>query len=100
MVYSCTYHVVFCPKYRRPVLVEGVDARLPQVVREVVDETRWDLIEMEVLPDHVHLLVEVDPLFGVHTFIKRVKGRSSRVLRRSSPACGAGCRRSGPTATS
>jgi putative transposase len=85
VVYSCKYHVVFCPKYRRPVLVDGVDERLKQIVREVVAETRSDLIEMEVMPDHVHLLVEVDPQFGVHKLIKLVKGRSSRFLRQEFP---------------
>src|SRR4051812_30629106 len=85
VVYSCKYHVVFCPKYRRPVLVEGVDERLKQIVREVVMETRSDLIELEVMPDHVHLLVEVDPQFGVHKLIKSVKGRSSRFLRQEFP---------------
>ena len=85
VVYSCKYHVVFCPKYRRSVLVDGVDERLKQIVREVVTETRSDLIEMEVMPDHVHLLVEVDPQFGVHKLIKLVKGRSSRFLRQEFP---------------
>lgn len=85
VVYSCKYRVVFCPKYRRPVLVDGVDERLKQIVREVVAETRSDLIEMEVMPDHVHLLVEVDPQFGVHKLIKLVKGRSSRFLRQEFP---------------
>ena len=85
VVCSCKYHVVFCPKYRRPVLVDGIDERLKQIVREVVDETRSELIEMEVMPDHVHLLVEVDPQFGVHKLIKRVKGRSSRFLRQEFP---------------
>ena len=85
VVYSCKYHVVFCPKYRRPVLVDGIDERLKHIVREVVAETRSELIEMEVMPDHVHLLVEVDPQFGVHKLIKLVKVRSSRFLRQEFP---------------
>lgn len=85
VVYSCKYHVVFCPKYRRPVLVEGVDDRLKQIVREVIAETQSELIEVEVMPDHVHLLVEVDPQFGIHRFVKLAKGRSSRLLRQEFP---------------
>ena len=85
VVYSCTYHVVWCPKYRRKVLAEGVDDRLKAILREVADETRCDLIEIEVMPDHVHLLVGVDPQFGVHTLVKRMKGRSSRLLRQEFP---------------
>lgn len=85
VVYSCKYHVVFCPKYRRPVLVEGVDDRLKRIVREVIAETQSELIEVEVMPDHVHLLVEVDPQFGIHRFVKLAKGRSSRLLRQEFP---------------
>jgi putative transposase len=85
VVYSCKYHVVWCPKFRRPVLVDGVDERLKAILRDVTVETRSELIEIEVMPDHVHLLVEVDPQFGIHRFIKLAKGRSSRVLRQEFP---------------
>lgn len=86
VVYSCKYHDVWCPKYRRPVLVNGVDARLRTVVAEVVADTRSELIELEVMPDHVHLLVELDPQFGIHKLVKAIKGRSSRLLRDEFPA--------------
>jgi putative transposase len=86
VVYSCKYHVVWCPKYRRPVLAHGVDARLKTIVSEVVAETRSDLIELEVMSDHIHLLVEVDPQFGIHKLVKTIKGRSSRLLRDEFPA--------------
>lgn len=81
VVYSCKYHVVWCPKYRRKVLVQGVDERLKGVLQEVAAETRSDIIEIEIMPDHVHVLVEVDPQFGIHSLIKLMKGRSSRILR-------------------
>lgn len=81
VVFSCKYHVVWCPKYRRKVLVNGVDARLKELIKEVCDECNIDIIEMEIMPDHVHLLMEVDPQFGVHKAVKRIKGRSSCVLR-------------------
>jgi putative transposase len=85
VVYSCKYHVVWCPKFRRPVLVNGVDSRLKEILAEVVAETHSDLLELEVMADHVHLLVEVDPQFGIHRFIKIAKGRSSRFLRSEFP---------------
>ncbi|MEO6808619.1 MAG: IS200/IS605 family transposase [Isosphaeraceae bacterium] len=85
IVYSCKYHVVFCPKFRRPVLVDGIDERFKEIARKVAEETQSELIEMEVVPDHVHLLVGVDPQFGVHKFVKRTKGRSSRLLRQEFP---------------
>jgi putative transposase len=85
IVYSCKYHVVWCPKFRRPVLTDGVDERLQAILRDVVVETRSEMIEVEVMPDHVHLLVEVDPQFGIHRFVKMAKGRSSRLLRQEYP---------------
>lgn len=81
VVYSCKYHVIWCPKYRRKVLVNGVDARLKEIIYEESKECQADVIEVEVMPDHVHLLVEVDPQFGIHRLVKALKGRSSRLLR-------------------
>lgn len=85
VVYSCKYHVVWCPKYRRPVLVNGVDGRLKDIIRETCAEIHAELIEMEVMPDHVHLLVEVDPQYGIHRAVRLIKGRSSRLLRDEDP---------------
>jgi putative transposase len=81
VVYSCKYHVIWCPKYRRPVLVNGVDARLKEVIQDVAKEHSAEILELEVMPDHVHLLVEVDPQFGIHKLVKLMKGRSSRLIR-------------------
>jgi len=85
VVYSCRYHVVFCPKYRRPVLVDGVDERFRQIARQVADELSFEIIEMEVMPDHVHMLLEVDPQLGIHRAVKRLKGRTSHDLRGEFP---------------
>jgi putative transposase len=81
VVYRCYFHVVFCSKYRRPVLSGDVDERLKQIIRQVCAERDAPLIELETMPDHVHLLVTVDPQFGVHRLVKQIKGRSSRLLR-------------------
>ena len=81
IVYSCKYHVVFCPKYRRKVLVGDVETRLKELIQEICNEFNIDLLEMEVMPDHVHLLLEVDPQFGIHKAVKTIKGRTSHVLR-------------------
>ena len=48
IIFSCSYHVVFCPKYRRPVLVDGVDERFKEIAREVADELGFEIVEMEV----------------------------------------------------
>jgi putative transposase len=85
VLYTCKYHVVFCPKYRRKVSVSGVDKRLKQILDQLAKELGCDVMELEIMPDHVHILCEVDPQFGVHKFVKRNKGLSSRLLRQEFP---------------
>jgi len=86
VVYRCTYDVVWCPKYRRDVLADpSVDARLKQIIRDVCAERDAPIVELETMPDHVHLLVGCDPQFGIHRLVKQVKGRSSRLLRQEFP---------------
>ncbi|GAA1097746.1 IS200/IS605 family transposase [Nocardiopsis exhalans] len=85
ITFQCAFHVVWCPKYRRPVLGGRIEERLKEIVREAVTEKGAWLVQMEVMPDHVHLLVEVDPQFGVHRLVKAIKGRSSRLLRQEFP---------------
>ena len=62
-MFSLKYHVVFCPKYRRPVLAPPVDARLKEVFAEVAETHGITIHSAEVMPDHVHLFVESDPTF-------------------------------------
>lgn len=85
IVYSCKYHIVWCPKYRRKVLIDGVDIRLKELILSISEELQVEVIEMEIMPDHVHLLLEVDPQFGIHRTIKAIKGRTSRILREEFP---------------
>ena len=85
VVYSCRYHVVWCPKYRRKVLDDDVAVRLKDLIREAAAEHQADILEVEVMPDHVHLVVEVDPQFGIHRLVRLMKGRSSRFLRQEFP---------------
>ena len=80
-LYSCKSHGVWTPKYRRKVLVRGVDVRLKEIVYEVAEELQCEIIELEVMCDHVHMHCEVDPQLGIDRFVKRVKGKSSRMLR-------------------
>lgn len=81
IVYSCRYHVVWCPKYRRKVLISDVKTRLKGLVKQICQENQFDLLEMEVMPDHIYLLLEVDPQFGIHKAVKLIKGTTSRILR-------------------
>ncbi len=63
----------------------GVDQRLKEMIDQVAKELGCEVLELEVMPDHVHILCGVDPQLGVHKFVKRVKGRSSRLLRQEFP---------------
>jgi putative transposase len=85
LVLQCAYHVVWCTKYRRPVLREAIQERLRHVIAEAIQDSGAWLVELESMPDHVHLLVEVDPQLGIHRLVRAVKGRSSRLLRQEFP---------------
>lgn len=101
VAYRCWYHVVWCPKWRRRVLtsadplagnppIEGdpgpIDERLAQIIREWAAETGSEIADLEIMPDHVHLLVSVDPQYGIGKFIRMAKRRSSRLLRQEFPS--------------
>jgi putative transposase len=84
-VFSLKFHLVWCPKYRRPVLTSPVDGRLKALLGEVADEHGMTLHATEVMPDHVHLFVEADPTLCVAEIVNRFKGRTSRLLRQEFP---------------
>ena len=80
-VFSLKYHLVWCPKYRRKVLVSPIDDRLKELIAETAEQHDMTVHSMEVMPDHVHLFVEADPSLCVAEIANRFKGRSSRMLR-------------------
>ena len=86
ITYSCKYHVIFCSKYRRSVLVDGVDKRLKSIIKDVIFETRSNLIELEIMPDHVHLLIDSNPKIGIYNQINKIKGFTSHELRKEFPS--------------
>ena len=85
VVYSCKYHLVWCPKYRRQVLIDQIAERLKTILREIAAEHQATVLELEIMPEHVHLLCEVDPQYGIHRLVRQMKGRSSRLLRQEIP---------------
>lgn len=85
IVYKNQFHIIWCPKYRRPVLTDGVDIRLKQILHEVTEEKGVTIKALEIMPDHVHIFIDLDPRLGVHTVIKTMKGRSARILRSEFP---------------
>ena len=83
--YSCTSHIVWCPKYRRKVVLEQIAVRLEQIIRQVCAEHEAEVLSLEIQPEHVHVLVECDPQFGIHRLVRSIKGRSSRYMRQEFP---------------
>ncbi|MGH9075609.1 MAG: IS200/IS605 family transposase, partial [Acidimicrobiales bacterium] len=73
-MYSAKCHLIWCPKYRQRVLVGRVEARLEEIIAEVVGEVGGQVIEQEVMPDHVHLLVEIPPAVALSRFVGLVEG--------------------------
>lgn len=84
--FSLKYHLVWCPKYRRKVLEPPFDLRLKEIIAEVAVEAEMIVHAVEVMPDHVHLIVEADPTLAVAEIVNRFKGRSSRLMRHEFPA--------------
>ena len=85
VVYSCKYHVVWCPKYRRKVLTGEIEKRLKELICELAAGINAEIFEMEIMPDHVHLLIEVDPQYGINKAVRHIKGSSSHILRTEFP---------------
>ncbi len=85
IVYKNQFHVIFCPKYRRKVLINGVDVRLKEILFEEAGKLSVEIKSLEVIPDHVHIFLECDPRLPLHKVIKQLKGVSSRKLREEFP---------------
>ena len=85
LVYSCIYHVIFCPKYRRKVLIPPFDARLKEIFLEVADQYQFQILDMEIMPDHVHMIIDCNPRFGIGECVTKLKGKSSRIMRTEFP---------------
>ena len=78
--WSCKYHIVFAPKYRRKVFYEDKRLEIGKILRELCERKGVNIIEAEVCPDHVHLLVEIPPKESVSGFMGYLKGKSSLLI--------------------
>ena len=76
-VYSLQYHLVWCTKYRKQVLVGDIEVEFKRQLQLVMNELHGTIMEMEVMPDHVHLLVNCSPQFFIPDAIKRLKGQTA-----------------------
>lgn len=84
-VYDLGLHVVFCPKYRRPVLQDRVAVRLRELIEEKAAGNDWRIVACEIMPDHVHLFVKTGPKDSPSHVANQFKGYTSRVLREEFP---------------
>jgi putative transposase len=84
-VFSLKYHVVWCPKYRRPVLTGAVERRLGELIRDAATRRDMKVHALEVMPDHIHLFIETDPRWAPAEFVGKIKANTSRVLREEFP---------------
>jgi len=84
-VYNISYHLIWCPKYRRKVLVGEVAERLKELLLQKAQEIGVEIVQMEVMPDHVQLFVKTDPTNSPHFIVHQLKSYTSRVLREEFP---------------
>ena len=79
-VYSLQYHIVWVTKYRKPVLVNGIDTRVKELMKGMSYEYGFRILAMEIMPDHIHLLLDCRPQFFISDMIKIFKGNIARRL--------------------
>lgn len=84
-VVNINYHIIWCPKYRREVLVGEVETRLRELLPKIAEENGCTIDTMEVMPDHIHIFIKGTPTIPIHLIVKNLKGKSSRILRSEFP---------------
>ena len=80
-VYNLHFHLVWCPKYRKPVLTGAVETRLKELLHEKAAALDIEIEGLDVMPDHVHLFIATDPTHAPQFLANQFKGYTSRVLR-------------------
>jgi putative transposase len=83
--YNINYHLVWCPKYRRPVLEGAVGARLSELLPDYVRELGGEVLDLVVMPDHVHLFASFPPTLAISQIMYRLKRSTSHQLRKEFP---------------
>ena len=78
--WNCKYHIVFAPKYRRKVFYGQHKAAIGKILRQLCEWKGVKIIEAEVCPDHIHMLVEIPPTISVSSFMGYLKGKSSMMI--------------------
>lgn len=78
--WSCKYHIVFAPKYRRKIFYEEKRLEVGEILRELCKWKGVNIIEAEVCPDHIHMLLEIPPKISISSFMGFLKGKSSLMI--------------------
>lgn len=79
-VWNCKYHIVFAPKYRRKVIYDKIKTDIGQILRKLCKWKGVEIIEAELCPDHIHMLVKIPPKHSVATFMGYLKGKSTLMI--------------------
>lgn len=85
VVYACLYRVIWCVKYVRPVLTNGIDVRLKELLNEVCQQKEISLVKVRIEPSIVDLIIDIPPQHGVHIAVKQIKRYLSHYLRQEFP---------------
>ena len=85
VVHESHYHVVWATKYRRPLIDDEIEVRVKQVIDDLAQEKDVIIEAIECMPDHVHILADIHPQYGVGEFVKNAKGRTARAIRSEFP---------------
>ena len=80
-VFNLSYHLIWCPKYRRKVLVGEIKTRLTELIYEKASELEIEIVELNIQPDHVHIFIKTKPIHAPQFVVGQIKGYSSRILR-------------------
>ena len=84
-VFLRNYHLIWCPKRRRKILVDRLKTRLDELIRETAPALECEILALEILPDHLHLFVSTPPQGAPNQMVGRFKGKTSRILRQEVP---------------
>jgi len=84
-IYNLGYHLIWCPKYRRKVLVDDVAERISKLLPEIASSIDCCIETMEIMPDHIHIFIKCSPIHSPHFIVQQLKGRSSHTLRQEFP---------------
>ena len=78
--WRCQYHIVFAPKFRRKVIYNQIRVDIGKILRKLCDIKGVEIIEAEICPDHVHMLVRIPPSMSVSNFVGYLKGKSTLMI--------------------